>query len=208
MARTYSRYISRIKVDEEYLRKQDSVDARYGVVQKGSKVIYTKKGYGASHQKASSKIAEWRDSQPISDIDLLREFDSLLSEGNYPWYIWKVKFEKGESRTIKVNYMVPSGVARGGEYRYVKYLLSTGAGWKDKINKAVIDVKFFNVKPARVETINPANYTFDKKAKTIHWTFEDLEPTVGNDIYIQYYSSKERRKWENYKRKIAGRSAG
>jgi hypothetical protein len=137
----------------------------------------------------------------VFDSDLIGEFDSLLNKGNYAWYIWNVNFKKGESKTIKVNYMVPSGAGYGSEYRFIKYLLSTGTGWRDKINKAEINIKLVNVKTNTLETISPSNYKLDNKAKTISWTFSNIEPTTDNDIYVKYYNPRERRKWENFKEK-------
>jgi hypothetical protein len=200
MKATYDRYIRVIKADEEYKKKQDSLLTHYGVIEKRNKTIYPKGNYSA-YDKAYSKIFEWRETQPHFDSDLIGEFDSLLNKGNYAWYIWNVKFKKGESKTIKVNYMVPSGAGYGSEYRFIKYLLSTGTGWRDKINKAEINIKLVNVKPNTLETISPSNYKLDNKAKTINWTFSNIEPTTDNDIYVKYFNPRERRKWESFKEK-------
>jgi len=200
MRETYQKYMRVINADEEYKRKQDSLLTKYGVIEKRNKTIYPKGNYSA-YDKAYSKIFEWREKQPHFDGNLIGEFDSLLNKGNYAWYIWKVKFEKSESKTIKVNYMVPSGVGYGGEYRFLKYLVSTGTGWKDKINRAEIKVKLNNIKSNTIETVSPSNHKLDDKAKIICWTFENIEPTVDNDIYVIYYSPSERRKWEKFKDK-------
>jgi hypothetical protein len=200
MKATYDRYIRVIKADEEYKKKQDSLLTHYGVIEKRNKTMYPKGNY-STYDKAYSKIFEWRETQPHFDSDLIGEFDSLLNKGNYAWYIWNVNFKKGESKTIKVNYMVPSGAGYGSEYRFIKYLLSTGTGWRDKINKAEINIKLVNVKTNTLETISPSNYKLDNKAKTISWTFSNIEPTTDNDIYVKYYNPRERRKWENFKEK-------
>jgi hypothetical protein len=200
MKYSYDKYMRVMKADEEYKRKEDSLKTKYGVIEKRNKTIYPKGNY-AAYNKAYSKIYQWRQTQPHFDGNLFTEFDSLIGKGDYAWYIWKVNFKKGESKTIKVNYMVPSGVGYGAEYRYMKYLLSTGAGWKDKINKAEINIKLVNVKTKHIETISPSNHKVDKADKIISWTFFDLEPTVDNDIYIRYFNPRERQKWENFRDK-------
>jgi hypothetical protein len=198
MKNSYNKYMRVIKVEEEYKRKHDSLNIKYGVIEKRSKTIY-KKGNFHTYDNAVSKISKLRETQPYLDSDLLGEFDSLIDKGDYAWYIWKVKFQKGESKTIKVNYLVPSGVGYGGEYRFIKYLLSTGTGWKDEISKAAINIKLIDVKVNTVETISPSNYKLDNKTKTINWVFSDIEPTTDNDIYVKYFNPGERRKWESFK---------
>ena len=200
MKGTYDKYMKVFEVEAEYKRKMDSVNTEFGVIEKRKWTRITNGSY-SSFERAQNKISSWREKLPYLDSDLMLEFDSLMADGDYAWYIWNVKFRKGESKTIKVNYMVPSGIGYGGEYRFMKYLLSTGTGWKNKIEKAQINIKLDNVKVRTLETISPSNYIIDKKAKTISWTFLELEPTTDNDIYVKYYDPKERRKWDNFKQK-------
>ena len=200
MKGTYDKYMRVIHVEEEYKRKLDSVNTHFGVIEERKWTKITT-GSFSEFEQAQNNVSKWREKQPYLDSDLMLEFDSLMAVGDYAWYIWKVKFQKDESKTIKVNYMVPSGIGYGGEYRFMKYLLSTGSGWKDRINNAQINIKLDNVKINTLETISPSNYKLDKKAKTISWTFVDLEPTTDNDIYVKYYNPSERRKWENFKEK-------
>ncbi|WP_127121341.1 hypothetical protein [Chryseotalea sanaruensis] len=200
MKETYDKYMKVIHIEEEYKRKLDSINTHFGVIEKRNWTKVTKGSYSA-FERAQTKVYNWKENEPNLDSDLIMEFDSLMTAGDYAWYIWKVKFHKGESKTIKVNYMVPSGIGYGGEYRFMKYLLSTGTGWKDKISRAEVNVKLDNVKVNTVETIAPSNYKMDKKEKKISWTFLNIEPTTDNDIYIKYYNPRERRKWENFKQK-------
>jgi hypothetical protein len=200
MKDTYDKYMKVIRVEEAYKRKMDSLNAHYGVIEKRNWTKVTKGSYSA-FERAQTKVSNWREKQPYLDSKLIFEFDSLVTGGNYAWYIWKVKFDKDESKTIKVNYMVPSGIGYGGECRFMKYLLSTGSGWKSKINKAQINIKLNNVETNTLETISPSNYKLDKKAKTISWIFLDIEPSTDNDIYVKYYNPIERRKWENLNKK-------
>jgi len=200
MKGTYDKYMKVIHVEEEYKRKLDSVNTHFGVIEKRKWTKITKGSFSA-FERAQNNLSKWREKQPYLDSDLMLEFDSLMAVGDYAWYIWKVEFQKDESKTIKVNYMVPSGIGYGGEYRFMKYLLSTGAGWKDRINNAQINIRLANVKINTLENISPSNYKLDKKAKTVSWTFADIEPTTDNDIYVKYYNPSERRKWENFKEK-------
>jgi hypothetical protein len=200
MKSTYNKYLRVMQVEEEYSKKTDSLKTKFGVIERRNKTIYPMGNYSA-YDKAYSKIFQWRQTQPYLDSELFNEFDSLMNNENYAWYIWKVRFQKGESKTIKVNYMVPSGIGYGGEYRFTKYLLSTGSGWKGKIRRAEINVKLQNVKSKTLETISPLSYKFDKKAKTISWTFSDIEPTTDDDICVKYFNRRERKRWENFTRK-------
>lgn len=198
MKETYDKYMRVIHVEEEYKRKLDSINTSFGVIEKRNWTKVTKGSYSA-FERAQTNVSNWRQKQPYLDSELIMQFDSLMTNGDYAWYIWKVKFQKDETKTIKVNYIVPSGMGYGGEYRYMKYLLSTGTGWKDKISKAEINIKLDNVKTNTLETISPSNYKLDKKAKTISWIFLDIEPTTDNDIYVKYYNPSERGKWESFK---------
>lgn len=200
MQGTYDRYLRVRHADKEYQRKLDSVKVRYGVIE-GKRSTKVTKGSYAAYEKADYKVADWREKQPMLDFKLMNEFDSLIAKGNYPWYVWRMKFARGESRTIRVNYTVPPGMTKGAESRYVKYLLSTGAGWQDNIKRADVSVKLHDVNMGAIELISPGNHRVDKRLKTINWTFTDLEPTTKDDIYVKYYDAEERRKYDAFRRK-------
>lgn len=132
--------------------------------------------------------------------EILAEYAEKLTDGNNPWYIWDVTFDKGEKKTIKVTYELPSGVAYRAQYRYFKYILHTGAGWYKDIEKAEITLHLNDFQLKHTEEITPLGYTIDKSAKTIQWVFENLEPTKEDNIYFQYAIPREKRKYNRWKR--------
>ena len=94
---------------------------------------------------------------------------------------------------------MPSGLAYRGKFRYFKYILNTGSGWFKDIGKAEIILNLHNIDFDNIEKISPKDYSIDKKNKTVKWTFTNLEPTELDDIYLQYFKSKERK---NYMKRL------
>lgn len=132
---------------------------------------------------------------------LSQELDDKVRDGEYPWYVWDMTFEKGEKKMITVKYSLPSGTGYGGKYRYFNYLLNTGAGWYDDIGKADVILKLHDIEMDKIEKIHPQEFQIDEASKTIHWTFHNLEPTTDDDVYVQYYKPSERRKFKQYSRR-------
>lgn len=157
-----------------------------------------------SHKKtnaAMDSLFNWRQSKPFLGGNLWNEFDNQIKKGNYPWYIWKVHFDKEENKIIKLIYNLPSGQGYGSDYRYFKYLLNTGSGWYKDIEKAGIKLKLHDIELEKIEEITPAGYTIDSENKEINWNLTNLEPTEKDDIYLRYYNPVERRNWEKYQKK-------
>lgn len=198
----YKVYMYIYFIEKECNRKADSI-------YKANNVKITKNGvyeylsnqtYQATKQ-ALDDLYEWRQSKPYLDSELWDSFNKQKSKGNFPWYLWNVAFNKGEQKTIKVVYSLPSGMGYGANYRYFKYILETGSGWYDVINSAVIKLKLHNINIEAIEEITPSGSSIDYENKTIVWNMQNLEPTDKDDIYVKYYNPTERRKWEKYKKK-------
>lgn len=181
------------KADMDFKRKHDSIDTQYGVVHKrNGKTIFPSRVAMGNYNKAYDRLLSWRSHGPNAwEAQTDSTFDQLR-KGNYPWYVWNVHFKKDESRIIKVTYSVPCGFAYRGKYRFFNYLLSTGTGWKGKIEKAVVNVRLHDVDPDEIEKMIPDHNKFDRESDTITWTFADFEPTAQDDIYIQY---NPRKRW-------------
>jgi len=195
MKSIYQQFMLADKADKILAHKHDSIDSKYGVIQmkNRSKVPKTSEN---KYYKALKTINDWRAKQPDNMVLLEDSILNHLNRGNYPWYIWNVHFSKNESRTIRVSYKVPSGLYYKAKYRYFNYLISTGTGWKGKIEKADITIRLHNIKVRTIEKISPSNHILDKESKSISWVFMNIEPTKQDDIYVQYYNPKERR-WFN-----------
>lgn len=192
----YNAYMKVYTIEKELKRKSDSVYKSYNVIQNKNGTLKFPKG--CNWKEVHNQIVllyDWRSTQPTMSGDLMSVFDKKIREGKYPWYVWNVKFKENEHKTIKVSYKLPSGLAYGGKFRYFKYILNTGSGWYKDIGKAEIILKFNNIDLDNVEKITPKNHSIDKKNKIVKWNFTNLEPTELDDIYLQYYNSKERKEF-------------
>ena len=196
----YEKYMSVYHFDKEYQRKRDSIYSAYGIEEKGNRTIYPR-GTNELAEKALEDLYEWRDSKPYIGSELWTQFNEQKEKGNFPWYVWNVKFDEREKKQIKVVYSLPSGLGYGSNYRYFKYILETGSGWHKSIEQAEIKLQFHDIDIETIEEISPNNFSIDTIQKTIVWLFKDLEPTSNDDIYVRYFNKEERRDWEKYKRK-------
>lgn len=104
------------------------------------------------------------------------------------WYLWEGEFEKGESKTIDVQYSLPFGMLYKSNKRFFTYLVSTGANWMGTIGKAEIIVNLKDIEMDSIVSCQPEHC--DIINKQIIWTFSDLEPTTNHDIKIFYNSSQ------------------
>ncbi len=104
------------------------------------------------------------------------------------WYLWDSEFQKGEFKTIEVQYSLPFGMLYKSNKRFFTYLLSTGANWKGTIGKAEIIINLKDIVKDSIILQNPANFEITDKQLT--WTFLDFEPTADNDIKVLYNSDK------------------
>lgn len=133
-------------------------------------------------------------------IELKRKLDFLIDYEKTPWYLWNINLDSAETKVIKVRYNVPCGLGYWSRYRYFKYILSTGAGWYDKIENAKINVTLMDFASSNVDSISPSQYIFDKKHKTITWDLYNIEPTIKDNIYIEYSFEKEKLRYWYYKK--------
>lgn len=106
------------------------------------------------------------------------------------WYLWESEFKQGESKTIEVQYSLPSGLLYKTNKRFFTYLLSTGANWKGTIGKAEIIVNLKDIEIDSLISQQPNNNCVITHNQ-LKWTFSDLEPTTNDDIMIYYNSSKK-----------------
>lgn len=200
MDSVYRKYMAVYHFDNEYQRKRDSIYAANGIKEKGNRTIYPPGTYQKT-QKALQDLFEWRESKPSLGSKLWIEFKEQQEKGNFPWYVWNVKFDRQAKRQIKIVYTLPSGLGYGGDFRYFNYILRTGSGWYKSIGKASIKIQLHDIDIETIEQVAPSIFSIDSTQKTIQWTFTDLEPTAQDDIYLRYYNKAERRKWDSAKRR-------
>jgi len=199
----YQKYMYVYQIEKEYRVKVDSIYKANNVkIRKNGNYVYQSREALTNTREALDALFKWRDSKPYLGSELWKEFDTQMKKGNYPWYVWKVHFEEGERKIIKVTYDLPSGLGYGANYRYFKYLLNTGAGWYDDIEKADIILNLHDINIKNIEEITPKNYSLDIQKKTITWNFRNLEPTEDDDIYVRYFDTAERNKYLKYQKKM------
>lgn len=114
----------------------------------------------------------------------------LLDKKNIPFYVWNVNFKASEEITIKVIYRVPCGMKYKDSARYFYYILSTGSGWFKSIEKATVRVRVMDFDMNVVSKTKPSNNLIDKSLKEYVWNFVNLEPTLDDNIYIEYVLPK------------------
>lgn len=105
-----------------------------------------------------------------------------------PWAEFDVTFPAQQDLPIHVEYDLQAG----GEYPFIwfKYVLSTGAGWKDSIGSVDIVVQLpyeANDENTMLDTPDhsfgtTANGTFD--GNSIRWRYTNLEPTVADNFEV------------------------
>ena len=119
-----------------------------------------------------------REKDKNEEFRLLRQRENA----NKPWYVWKTKFPKDKTVWIKVTYTLPA--YNDKRNHFFSYLLSTGAGWWGTIGKAVVEVTNHDIPKDEIIRISPSRYK--KEGNKIVWKFKNLEPTIKDDIEIQY----------------------
>ncbi len=136
-------------------------------------------------------------------INLKRKLEYLIDYQKTPWYLWKMEFDSLETKTVKLRYSIPCGIGYWDRYRYFKYILSTGSGWYKDIEKAEVNVEVIDFKFSKIDSISPTNYILDKKHNTIRWDIKNIEPTIQDNVYVEYsFGSKKLRYWYQKKFKF------
>ncbi len=107
------------------------------------------------------------------------------------WYTYDVTFEANQERTLVNRYWITDSAYKTGNWTY--YILSTGATWKDEIEKIDIEVSFDQTggiyfTPYDLTNVQPGGFTYNEDKNTINWQLENLEPTEEHDITINYLS--------------------
>jgi hypothetical protein len=129
-------------------------------------------------------INVYQNGKRIDDIKMF-ETDSRSPKTNInSWYLWNTYFDENETIVIKVSYSLPHGIVKNDLYYKFDYLLSTGSGWKGKIDTAEIIVNLKNFDKNLILKTSPENFTVSDKQ--LIWKFYNIEPTIKDDISIKY----------------------
>jgi tetratricopeptide (TPR) repeat protein len=117
-----------------------------------------------------------------------------------PWASFDVTFPPGEDVAVRVEYDLEAS----GEYPFVwfKYVLSSGAGWKDTIGSADIIVRLpYDVDEQNILFDNPGFTMWGTtpagvmNGHTIRWHYEDLEPTTQDNFEVNLVMPSA---WQRY----------
>ncbi len=124
--------------------------------------------------------------RPIEDKPLVSLCDEPI-----PWAAFPVTFPPGVEVVIRVRYQQSTW---GYEpYWVLSYILETGAGWYGTIGQGEILVRMpYEVSPdnivfrTRVGYGQPTTPGAQLEGNTLRWTFEDLEPTSEDNIFVTF----------------------
>ena len=115
--------------------------------------------------------------------------------------LWKkssIPFAQGQTREVLVRYRSPyagseSSVSDDGDVSeaYFRYSLSPAATWKGPIGKGKVTVNYLHPRPEEISISKPKD-RFKKITETqFEWDFQNLKPTLADDIKIVAHSAYE-----------------
>jgi hypothetical protein len=129
-------------------------------------------------------ISIYQNGKEISEVNLASSNNDAEDLTPKTWYWWKTKFDGNEYMDIEVVYSLPYCQEKNGLYSSFEYLLSTGAGWKDRIDDAEVIVTFKNFDKNLILRSYPSNAILSDDKMV--WKFRNIEPDETNDISINY----------------------
>jgi hypothetical protein len=114
--------------------------------------------------------------------------DAYSNSDAVPWAAFDVAFPPNEDVQIQVIY-TGDGI---GEYPYLgfRYILETGAGWKDTIGSADLIVHYpFEVSPENMLLTGTTGFSETSpgaalSGREIRWRYTDFEPTVEDNLQV------------------------
>jgi hypothetical protein len=104
---------------------------------------------------------------------------------DYPWLAFDINFPVNKEVLVKVSYIMETFNVDSAQN--IDYILETGAGWKGKIGRGYIILKFpYAVTSENV--LSGATKGYQILYNEVFWSFQDLEPTSENNIHISIVS--------------------
>ncbi|MDF2545271.1 MAG: hypothetical protein K0R93_169 [Anaerosolibacter sp.] len=126
--------------------------------------------------------------------------EGLKEEGNNQgsmyyanWHVWEMTFDKGQERRVINTYRIKNAYDSIGG-KTIKYILDTGATWKNKIGYGKVNVHFDQkMDPQNWSIIDYQGYENHPNVKVkvypennqILWEFFDVEPDFNIGLYYQ-----------------------
>jgi hypothetical protein len=117
-----------------------------------------------------------------------RSVEKYSSQNGVPSAVFKVTFPPGKDVKIRVTYTAH----RFGYAPYVayRYMLETGAGWKDSIGSADLIVRLpYEANTQNVEFTETTGFSTTSAGATtsgreLRWHYDNLEPTDANNLWV------------------------
>jgi hypothetical protein len=117
-----------------------------------------------------------------------------------PWASFPVTFPAGVDVKIRAEYTTQGFGYDNEPFRYFKYILETGAGWKDTIGSGELIVRLpFDATPQNVVISRGEGFSqvagepvYSKNEA--RWRFENLEPTTNDNFEVELVSLPS---WKN-----------
>jgi hypothetical protein len=107
-------------------------------------------------------------------------------EGPYKqWKVFDIDMQANAPRIIKVNYWVepaPIKTAEKADLLHYVYTLRTGATWKGKIGRAVINVTLDGIAPSRLVRVVPVGAVASQDGKVLTWTYQNFKPADNIEV--------------------------
>lgn len=165
-------------------------------------------------EKNGKNIGAEYQPEPFNTGKIKKFEGSEVLNGILGWMVTTLKVDKGETFTLKISYTslydhgsisVSDDVIHHSPL--FKYRFSTGAIWKNSIKKGVVKIHFNDLDPTGITVIKPLN-KFKKNKNSLLWEFENLNPTLKDDLNLQIrdsiksypaiYPTEENPHYENY----------
>lgn len=112
-------------------------------------------------------------------------------QGIAGWLVSEVSFTAGEEKSVRIRFrsnypkevwsVSENGHQSKGMFRY---RLSTAACWAGTIGSGRIELRPSGISPADLRVLKPVN-RFKKQGDSWVWEFQDLEPTLADDLEIE-----------------------
>ena len=168
----------------EYTRHAEEESVRnYRVSARGSEVAARR-----VRQDVKPVKQEEQPFKPVSVQSTFAHLDDEL-EGIESWMVSELEFAPGEELELSISCRVPhlefgySVSENVDSYKMMVYRLSSAAVWNGPIRKGKITIMSRSVEADEVLVKAPAN-RFKREGDAWVWSFENLEPTLADDLSI------------------------
>jgi len=171
-------------------KKTDYVEIEnYKISADGTNVPYvTEKGELGNWKTLFTK--EFLDNyEPDEEDEASAQKPGSCDECRIWWLTSKVRFEKGETKRIRIQYESLYEFSEGGpsddDYHnsdYFRYLLSTASAWNGPIQNGVVTIRAVTVDPDVIQ-IKPSG-RFARSGSDFVWRFSNLKPVLGDNIEV------------------------